>query len=862
MKKLVILILMACNAFAADWKVLPVKSEAEFNDGQVGGPGFQLFMGIARCAGNPDWIYMSHDEGNIWRSTDGGESWQKPKGIGLSLLAGLSINVDPVDPRIVFVVVDAQFSTTPGTRDNYEGIYRSTDAGENWTFLLNYETEGVATASERRYRHDIDYDPTSISGGKAQRWYVAAAAGGSLDLFRSDDGGDTWTGSLGLDDHSADITRMWDLKCHPTNGVTVYFGTNNGLYSSGDRGVTVSAISDLGAVNVSSVEVHPTTPSTIFVAVREDGIYKSTNSGTNFAEIKNYNAQSVFMNKGFPDVMYVTNVAGENRLLARTVDGGDNWDTTNVVIKDSLGDIITNNAGAYVSGNRVGIVPNTESALEAVAICPFNFYKTVDGGDVWDYSGTLFTGYSWATVTGIGFDPSDSTRMMIAYADVGMHLSETEWDWFAESNGTRATGTIASFADATGGQVTVTTDAPHGMSNKQVTTITGTTSYNGDFLITNVSASAFEITDTWVANDATGAWKALNIREMFEAGFLEGFHLYSTAISPDDPDIMIASVGDNDVQTHILRTVDAGDNWAIVVPKVDVLFNQTFLEFSANDGTIVYASTWRSTDSGVTWTDAFDGTEWAIAGNGGRIWGASVSDPSILYGIGKNSQQIMRSPDKGVNWVKVADAVDTNTLDKARFLAVNTSDPNIVYFPGQNEAYEGTELVFGVVKGTWDGDTMTFERLPVLKQLFDTLAPPLTTDLPNFLPGLKSIACDSSDGDIIYVSLGGQRAEFGIAGISLYWKTTDGGATWTDISGNLPYMGVRGIIVSPNGELLTGSYWGTWVYPSDDATNPLYDNGVVYEPLPDVTPPEPIDGLRVRYHLLGGYPLSRTRARY
>jgi len=67
-------------------------------------------------------------------------------------------------------------------------------------------------------------------------------------------------------------------------------------------------------------------------------------------------------------------------------------------------------------------------------------------------------------------------------------------------------GSITAFANAGGGQVTVTS-AAHGLSKDNVVTINGTTSYNGTFSIRNVTTNTFEITDTWVANDATGTWR-------------------------------------------------------------------------------------------------------------------------------------------------------------------------------------------------------------------------------------------------------------------------------------------------------------------------------------------------------------------
>lgn len=66
-------------------------------------------------------------------------------------------------------------------------------------------------------------------------------------------------------------------------------------------------------------------------------------------------------------------------------------------------------------------------------------------------------------------------------------------------------GAITAFADAGGGQVTVTS-AAHGLSNSDVVEITGTTSYDGIYTISNKATDTFEITATWVADDATGDW--------------------------------------------------------------------------------------------------------------------------------------------------------------------------------------------------------------------------------------------------------------------------------------------------------------------------------------------------------------------
>jgi surface protein len=69
------------------------------------------------------------------------------------------------------------------------------------------------------------------------------------------------------------------------------------------------------------------------------------------------------------------------------------------------------------------------------------------------------------------------------------------------------TGSITAFADPGGGQVTVTTDAAHGYANNHVMRITGTTNYDGSYVISSVTATTFRITATFVATE-TGTWNA------------------------------------------------------------------------------------------------------------------------------------------------------------------------------------------------------------------------------------------------------------------------------------------------------------------------------------------------------------------
>ena len=83
------------------------------------------------------------------------------------------------------------------------------------------------------------------------------------------------------------------------------------------------------------------------------------------------------------------------------------------------------------------------------------------------------------------------------------HVKYTESD----SSTTNLTKTITAFADSSisSGVKTKVTSAAHGYSDGDLVHISGTTSYNGGWEISNVTTNTFDITMVFVADDATGA---------------------------------------------------------------------------------------------------------------------------------------------------------------------------------------------------------------------------------------------------------------------------------------------------------------------------------------------------------------------
>lgn len=417
----ILLIYSLSYSNAAEWRILPIRSEEEFNQGRIGGEAEQHPHSIARSQSNPDIIYLSHDVGQVWKSIDGGDSWRRTLCKGLYLICGQSIEVDPVDPDTVFFIVSHSYNWL---QEEYEGLYRSQDGGVNWEFVLPTDTN-YDSSRHRMYRHNIEYDPSSIGSSGAERWYAAFPSNG---LFRSEDGGDTWNKVNTWEDFAV----MYEIECHLNDGQTIYAATDKGLYRSTNRGVDMEPFGNLPAGHVSSIEIHPQNPDVLYATVLGEGLYKSENSGNTFELIRNFDAARVFLNPGYPDTLYLTGISANT---ITTHDGGNTWITDMVTVPfPGLGRSGSGWKGR-IAGQLSGIVPNPQSQTEAVAFSRGTLWKTTDGGQTFNDSSTLFTGYAWSWWNdGLVFDPYNPDRFLTFNCDVGMCITNNRGDWFDRRN--------------------------------------------------------------------------------------------------------------------------------------------------------------------------------------------------------------------------------------------------------------------------------------------------------------------------------------------------------------------------------------------------------------------------------------------
>ena len=185
----------------------------------------------------------------VYRSTDGGQTW-KHRGLSRSATIG-RIVVHPTDSNTIYVAVAGSLFNAGGDR----GIYRSTNGGNSWELILAPEN-GFSGGI------DLALDPSNPDRVFAAMWQrrrepdLRTYGGVGSGLWRSEDGGDSWkrlenVTTLSPGDTTG-LTRSDTLgrigfALAPSNPNRVYvittatFGQDKGFYVSNDGGDSFQA---------------------------------------------------------------------------------------------------------------------------------------------------------------------------------------------------------------------------------------------------------------------------------------------------------------------------------------------------------------------------------------------------------------------------------------------------------------------------------------------------------------------------------------------------------------------------------------------------------------------------------------------
>ncbi|HEV7669985.1 MAG TPA: glycosyl hydrolase [Thermoanaerobaculia bacterium] len=238
--------------------------------------------------------YVAAGSGGVWKTTNAGVTWAPIFDDQPSYSIG-EITLDPTNPDVVWVGTGENVS---GRHVGWgDGVYRSRDAGRSWQRM------GLA-ASQHIGRILVDPRDGNVVlvAAEGPLW----SAGGERGVYRTTDGGTTWTPVLQIDEN----TGVTDLEFDPGNPEVVYAaayerrrhvwgflggGPKSGIWKSTDNGKSWRQVTsglpkgDMGKIGLATT---PADPSLVYATIEaneeERGFYRSRDRGESWEKRTDY----------------------------------------------------------------------------------------------------------------------------------------------------------------------------------------------------------------------------------------------------------------------------------------------------------------------------------------------------------------------------------------------------------------------------------------------------------------------------------------------------------------------------------------------------------------------------------------------
>lgn len=290
-------------------------------------------------------------DGGVWKSTDGGTTWQQTnvvptaEGIGTLSTSNLfNVTMDPSDNEAVYI----------GTRQR--GALFTYDSGASWQRPRN-------EALKEGWIYDIEVDPSDVCT-------VYYAKDGRL--YKTEDCSRSFDSEVYVETRADVKIKRIAVDWYSPN--TVWMGLSNGdVLKSEDAGGSWKTVLTSGW-NVTGVLVSNTDSRQVLVATNRDGFYRTTDGGVNWEHVErdlssyaNANRINRVVQTKDSGVVVAASVYG----LMRSTDFGATWEPLNLLTSPGQVDI-----------KALAISPSDGNHL--VYFAGSTFYQSHDGGETWD----------------------------------------------------------------------------------------------------------------------------------------------------------------------------------------------------------------------------------------------------------------------------------------------------------------------------------------------------------------------------------------------------------------------------------------------------------------------------------------------
>ncbi len=337
-----------------------------FRGGRVGA--------VEGIATQPNVYYYGATGGGIWKTTDGGVNWLNVSDGFFKTGSVGAIDAADSNPSIVYVGMGEE--TVRGNVSSGDGVYKSLDGGKTWKNIGLGDTQQISRV--RVHPNDPNLVYVSALG---HLWGKNEQRG----IFRSKDGGKTWEKIL----YRNSETGASDLVLDPSNPSTIYAafwqigrkpwrmdsgGDGSGLFKSTDGGDTWTEISrnrglPSGVLGKIGVTVSPLNSNRIWAIVeaKDGGLYRSDDAGQTWQRVSenpNIRQRPWYYNRIYADTASENTVYVLNVQFHKSIDGGRTFTTIGTPHGDNH-DLWINpkDANRMINGNDGGSNVTTDGGV-------------------------------------------------------------------------------------------------------------------------------------------------------------------------------------------------------------------------------------------------------------------------------------------------------------------------------------------------------------------------------------------------------------------------------------------------------------------------------------------------------------------
>ncbi|KPK80971.1 MAG: glycosyl hydrolase, partial [Gemmatimonas sp. SM23_52] len=634
---------------------------------------------VTAVAGVPDQplvYYMGATGGGVWKTVDGGMTWEpvSDEYFGTGSIGGIA--VAPSDPNVVYVGTGEaciRGNTSPG-----DGMYKSTDAGKTWTHIGLRDGGQIGEARVHPTNPDVVY--AAVLGH-------AFGPNETRGVYRSKDGGATWervlyrdantgAGDIALDPNNPRIiyAALWQARRMPWGMESG--GPGSGFFKSTDGGDSWTEISrnkglPTGTLGKIGIAVSPVNSERVWAIVeaQDGGVFRTDDGGETWAKVNDERSlrqrawyyTHIYADPQNENAVYVLNVQ-----FWKSTDGGRTFES----IRTPHGDnhdlwIDPNDALRMVEGNDGGA------------------NVTYNGGQTWTTLDNQPTAQFYHVVTTEHFPyhvcgaQQDNTTLCTASRTTGFGI--TSQDWYTVGG-------------CESGYVAVRPDDPD-------------VSYAGCYggVITRYDRRTGQDKNIHAWPDNPMGWGAADLKYRFQWTF-------PIVLSPLDPNELYISAN------VVFRSRDDGQSWEVISPDLTrndkskqissggpITKDNTSVEYyntifalvpSRHDRNVIWAGTddgrvHVTRDGGGTWTEITprDMPDWGLV----SIIEESPHQPGAAYlavnryKLDDFSPYIFKTTDYGRSWRRIVRGIPQN-----HYIRVVREDPlrrGLLYAGGEFGVY-------------------------------------------------------------------------------------------------------------------------------------------------------------------------------